>query len=394
MTLALTHSNAVAVDHDVLRVDRKFHEGMLIYAEKLRVPMLTIHPELPEGGAVMDAIEIRCSELPYQVMTVKVDRMMRPLPSEAARLRERIAGSDLVYGGSLGSPRLARDAGVPYALVLEYDLQTQISVAVNQVNSPMRRVIRAARCAWRYATWQLDDIRHAHSLHCNGYPIYESARRHNPNCLLYFDSRMSADAIISPDRLKARLSTRAGRPLRLLFSGRYERIKGVEDATLAAVECLRRGLNIEMHFYGQGALRSRLEQIASQSPRAGQIQIHDAIPYPELAALAQSFDLFICCHIQNDPSCTYLESFGAGLPIVGYANRMWRHLQKASGAGYASPLGRPERVADDVQRLVSDHATLSRLSERAVEFVREHTFEREFDKRITAMEAALSQRTT
>ena len=107
---------------------------------------------------------------------------------------------------------------------------------------------------------------------------------------------------------------------------------------------------------------------------------------------SREFDIFVCCHIQNDPSCTYLESFGAGLPIVGYANRMWRRLSEESGAGFCSTLGDPVAVADDVYRLASDLELLSTLSERARRFAIEHTFERELKKRTDALNAALAVR--
>ena len=233
-------------------------------------------------------------------------------------------------------------------------------------------------------------MRGAHSLHCNGYPIYDATRRYNGNSLLYLDSRMSLDMIIPRQDLGARLAARAGRPLRLLYSGRYERMKGATDAVEVALECLRRGVDIEMHFYGQGSLREDMDRIAAQAPRPGRIHIHDAIPYPELVRISRTFDLFVCCHIQNDPSCTYLESFGGGLPIVGYGNRMWRRLSERSGAGLASPLGRPALVADDVQRLAGDSQLLSKLSERAVAFALEHHYENEFGKRIRALSAAIA----
>jgi glycosyltransferase involved in cell wall biosynthesis len=166
-------------------------------------------------------------------------------------------------------------------------------------------------------------------------------------------------------------------------------MKGVADAVKVAVEGLRRNLDIEMHFYGQGACRDEMQRIAAQAAQPGRIHIHDAVPYPELVKISKTFDVFVCCHIQSDPSCTYLESFGAGLPIVGYANRMWRRLSENSGAGLRSPLGRPALVADDVQRLYDDFQLLSTLSVKAVAFAREHHYEIEFGKRIGALNAAI-----
>jgi colanic acid/amylovoran biosynthesis glycosyltransferase len=389
MTLTMVHFNPARIEDRVLKVDRKFHVGMQTYAAQIRIPLTTVHPEMAADQVIMDLIEVPLSELSYRVMTIKTDGASRPLPLEIPRLREQIAGSRLVYGGGLDSPRIASDLRVPYILMLEYDLQTQIVVSIGQSKSAPRRTIRAARCIWRYVTRSIPEMRGAHSLHCNGYPIYDATRRHNANSLLYFDSRMSKDMIIPTKDLTARLAGRLGRPLRLLFSGRYERMKGAGDAVRVGVECLRRGLDIEMHFYGQGSLRSEMENIAAQANPHGRIFIHDAVPYTELVKISRSFDLFVCCHIQSDPSCTYLESFGAGLPIVGYANRMWRRLSTDSQAGLVSPMGRPDKVADDIERLYSNFEIISAMSEKALEFAKNHCFEHEFRKRIDALNAAI-----
>ena len=387
--LTMVHNNPARVGNGMLRVDRKFHVGMQNYAAHVQTPLTTIHPEMAPGQPIMDPIEVSCSELSYRVITLKTDATWRLLPSESLRLREEISRSSLIYGSGLGSSKIARELGVPYILILEYDLQTKMVSETSEIKG-IRRNLRRARCVWHHVTENIPEIRRAHSLHCNGYPIYDATRRYNANSLLYFDSRMLTDMIISPEDLARRLRTRTDRPFRMLFSGRYERMKGTADAVRVAVECIRRGLNIEMDFYGQGNLRDEMINIAARSLRPGRIRIHDPVPYNELIEISKSFDLFICCHIQSDPSCTYLESFGAGLPIVGYANRMWQRLSEASGAGFASPIGQPNRVADDVERLLSAPDLMSTMSEEARGFAARHCFELEAQKRIDALNIALS----
>jgi colanic acid/amylovoran biosynthesis glycosyltransferase len=389
MSITMVHNNSARIDGGVFKVDRKFLDGMQAYADAIRAPLITVHPEA-QGEATMDLVEVPVTSLPYGVMTFKTDGMRRPLPSEIPRLREQIAGSKLLYGDGFGCPRIAEEVGVPYVLMLEYDLQTQISVANSGVESALRRAVRAGRCVWRYRSTAIPVIRNAYSLHCNGYPIYDATLKYNSNSLLFFDSRMSRAMIMPRDQLTARLGTRIGRSFRMLFSGRYERMKGTDDAVRVAVECLRRGLDIEMHFYGQGSLSSEMGRLAAEAP-AGKIHIHDAVPYPELVSISRSFDLFVSCHVQSDPSCTYLESFGAGLPIVGYGNRMWQRLSEASGAGLVAPMGQPEKVADDVQRLLRDPDTLAAMSDKALAFAEAHSYEHEHGKRIDSLNEAVSR---
>ena len=189
--------------------------------------------------------------------------------------------------------------------------------------------------------------------------------------------------------LRSRFSSRPRRSLRLLYSGRYEPMKGADHAIQVARACLMRGLDVEMHCYGQGSLRGEMRRLAAETAARGRIHVHDAVSFPELVELARTFDIFVCCHVQNDPSCTYLESFGSGLPIVGYGNRMWSRLCQESRAGLSTPMNRPEHVAACVQTLASDGPALDAMSLRARKFAIDHTFEREFARRIDAINAAL-----
>lgn len=386
--LTMIHNNRAHVAAGQFYVDRKFHVGMQTYVRQIKEPILSVHPESLPEQQTMDPVQIPCEELGYSVMTLKTDGASRPLASELDHLREQISRSRLVYGNALGSAQLARELGVPYISILERDLKTEIIVSAAQVSHIARKGVRAARCALNYAMATIPEMRAAYGLHCNGYPVFDESRWFNSNRLLYLDSRMSLDMVVPEDQLKARFSSRSGRPLRLLFSGRYEPIKGADDAVRVAVECLKMGLDIEMHCYGQGSLRSKMEHIAAGHPR---ISIHDAIQYPELVECSRSFDLFVCCHIQSDPSCTYLESFGSGLPIVGYGNRMWRRLNEESGVGFSAPLWRPQAVAEHVEMLAENSGLLDEMSVRARQFAIEHTFEREFARRIDALNTALQR---
>jgi colanic acid/amylovoran biosynthesis glycosyltransferase len=382
--LTMIHSNPAKISNGKLSVDRKFHLGMLRYAEEIRAPLTTVHPSMLADSTIIDPIEIALDSIPYSVMTIDTDSSWRPLAADLPRLRAQIANSRLMYGTAMGSAALAREANVPYVMILEYDLGTQIVSETSHLKSAARRVYRAARCVLRHVTRDIPQMRAAQSIHCNGYPIFYATQRYNPNRLLYLDSRMSADMLMSGEAVRSRLQARSG-TLRLLYSGRYEPMKGSVDAVKVAWECLRRGVDVEMHCYGQGSSRAEMERVAARTECAGRVFIHDVIPYPELVKIAQTFDVFVCCHIQSDPSCTYLESFGAGLPIVGYGNRMWHGLCAESGAGFESPMHHPEQVAQHVQRLSMRPEELSALSAKALAFAQVHCFEREFAKRIDAL---------
>jgi colanic acid/amylovoran biosynthesis glycosyltransferase len=388
-TLAMVHNNPVRMDGGRVFVDRKFLVGMQHFAAEVDAQILTIHPEAAPDDLVMDEVAVDEVDLGYEVMTVKLTRAGQPVPEDMPRLKDCLGRADLVYGYGLGSIALARELGVPYAMALEYDLRTRLVVTTSEVPNPLRKVSRAIKCLASYARDALD-MRGARGLHCNGYPIYDETAPFNRERLLYLDSRMPRDMVIPQQLLHKRIEGLQGRRLRMLYSGRYEHMKGATDAVEVAIECLRSGLDVEMHCYGQGGLRETMVQMAEQAPVAGRIFIHDAIPFPELAARSREFDLFVCCHIQSDPSCTYLESLGAGLPIVGYANRMWKRMNSASGAGVAASMHKPQNVARSVHQLAASLPLIRDMSKRAREFALAHTSEQEFSKRVRGINAMLA----
>lgn len=386
----MVHANPARIDGDMLTVDRKFHTGMLGFAEKIEAPLVTMHPRATDHAPIMDPVTVNLRDLPYGIRAASFGPDWQPTPEGIEQLRREVARARLVYayGDGMGVPPIARECGVPYILMLEYDLMTEIAATATQVKNPLRRLVRAVRTAWHYRTVTLPAMRGAHSLHCNGFPMFDVAEGERLDALMYLDSRMSLDMMMTKELLYERLASRAGQPLRLLYSGRYEPLKGTLDVVRVGLECIARGIEIDMHCYGQGSLAIEMRRLADQSDC--RIVIHDAVPYPRLVEIARTFDLFVCCHIQNDPSCTYLESFGAGLPIVGYANRMWQRLRDASDAGFSSPIGRPKLVAETIGRF-RDHSLLMNKSVQALEYAHGHSHEREHGKRIEALNEAIAE---
>jgi glycosyltransferase involved in cell wall biosynthesis len=300
-------------------------------------------------------------------------------------VEELVKNATIVYGRGLGTTPLAKKHGVPYITITEYNLKTNLRMAELNAPSRLRGFKRQIRTHGEFGL-EMRDIAQSHSVHCNGYPTYNQSRLVHKNCLLYLDSRMGDADVIAEDKLETRLlQFKAGRRPRLLFSGRYAAIKGALDVIEVGIELFRLGLDFELHTYGRGDLademRARVERAAAQS----RITVHDAVPFPELIGIAQESDLFVCCHVQDDPSCTYLETFGAGLPIVGYANAMWRELANESMGGIATPLGDVGACTRQIARVLRDPGRFMTMSRKAHAFAKKHTFEREFGRRIDAL---------
>lgn len=386
--LTMFHANAALIEGDQFVVDRKFLTGMLHYAKGINSPLTTVHPKLTATETIMDRVSVPLRSLPYAVSVIEADWRWQPLPHEAARLRDLVAQTTLAAYGFFDVSALCKQLNVPEVLTLEFDLLTNLRVNTVEAVGALRKLVCGARTVRDFVSL-IPAMTRAKSVQCNGFPVYAEMQQFNPRRLLYLDSRMSSGCIIDESALRCRLASRAPGKLRLLYSGRYAAMKGAVDVVRVGLEALRQGLDIELHTYGQGPQGEQMRSLAAASQ--GRIQVHDAVPYPRLVELSRGFDVFVCCHVQSDPSCTYLESFGSGLPIVGYANRMWRGLRRASNVGVESPLHQPLAVVEALRMYVSQPQRLQADSLAARTFAHEHSFEAEFDKRTRDLNAVLDR---
>src|SRR5262249_16164737 len=101
-------------------------------------------------------------------------------------------------------------------------------------------------------------------------------------------------------------------------------------------------------------------------------------------------DLFVCCHRQGDPSCTYVETMACGVPIVGYGNEAWEGLARVSGAGWVTPVGEPIKLAERIAALERDRSALSNAAHAALDFARSHSFEKTFPRRVEHLDRGAS----
>jgi colanic acid/amylovoran biosynthesis glycosyltransferase len=379
-----------------VRINRKFHTGMLEYVRRLPLPLACVLPETRSGqdGGEIDVIEVPSHQLPYVVHAVSGTE---PSAADLRVLADIVDGSALVYCGTgaglnLQTARLCRERGVTYAATTEYPRRTELDIMRAETASPLRRLVRSARIRWNYRR-KRELIVQAAEVHANGYPSFREAENFGVRQILFFDSRMTAAEIIEPQALESRLeSLRSGqRGPRLFYSGRYHPMKGTLDVVYAGIALRGHRQDFRLDLFGDGPLKAEMQRVVQQHDAGDYIAIHEPVPFsPDLIEIARRSDVFLCPHRQGDPSCTYVETFGSGVPIVGYANSMWTPLSAASGAGVV--VGRsPRAMADAVANLLADHERLAEYSRKAREFAAGHVMEKMWDLRCTRLKALLGK---
>jgi glycosyltransferase involved in cell wall biosynthesis len=358
-----------------LRLDIKFVEGMRLHARLW-------------GGAVHVIVWQDASSIPFGAeydvhdlgFTIKVLQPGQEIGPDHIRNASMVAASgDLIE--ALDLPRLCRDQGAGLVYSLEYTLRTRLDiVALDRSRSALRK-------AWSMI-WHLRKerrlrvaLRACDSVQFNGFPTQQAYGHMTKDGLLYLDGRMSSAMMARDDQMQARAARLAsGAPLRIVHSGRLATMKGSQDLVPIARALKQRGAHFRLDIFGTGELESEIAAGINAHGLADCVQMHAPIDFEtELVPYMQtSADIFLSCHRQGDPSCTYLESFGCGLPVIGYDNEMWRAMQADSHAGWVVPMGKTDKMAARLEQIILNPAEVAIEATKALAYAKAHDFESQF----------------
>lgn len=362
---------------ETLKLDVKFVEGMAQHCAEWPGPVSCV---LHEGAAEIPfGADYAPRDLPFKLHVLAPGQPI---------VAEHLQGADVIIAGAddaglLSLVPMARQIGAKIAYTIEYTLETRMQILrLDRQRSPLRKL--------RGAVWLLQQerrrrraMRQADAVQFNGYPAEESYARLNRDTMTYLDGRLTPDLLATPGDIQARQRhLRGGAPLRLIHSGRLEPMKGAQDLLPVMRELARLGVTAELDIYGTGSEAPAIA--AGLAEFGGRVRLHEPVDFRETLTRLnrESADLFLSCHRQSDPSCTYIEAMGGGLAVAGYANAMWRRMAELSQAGLHAPLGSVADLAGRIATLDKDRETLIAMGDRALSFASAHLFEVEFKRRM------------
>jgi colanic acid/amylovoran biosynthesis glycosyltransferase len=371
---------AVRVAPDTFLLTRKLRQGLDRYAELWPGPVTAVLPPTDVPPPNLDPVEARRQDLRFGLKVLSYD---------APELRSLVRGAGLVHWNphhqlhDLGD--VLSEAGVPNVYVTEYSLRTRRQI-IDAARPGLLR--RGWRRLWEGAQERRirRNIARVSGFEANGTPTFDAYRGLNPHHLLFFDTRITAGLLIPPDAMEERLARASdpGRPLHLVFSGRLAEMKGALDLIEVAVALKRMNVPFRMSICGGGPLDARMRDRARDGGVERELAFLGVLPFAEALVpfTRREADVFVCCHPQGDPSCTYLETFACGVPIAGYRNEALEGLLKRVDAGWTAPMNDPAALAGVLARLHGDRTSLPAKARAARAFAAEHTFERTFAARV------------
>lgn len=366
-----------------LQLDKKFVEGMHLHCEMWSGSVACIlrrgSRHIPFGASY------RPHDLEFSLKIIDKDEIIE---------ERHLEGYSIVFcaaddHSTLHVASLCRNLGIKIVYTIEYTLQTRRQIAI--MDSTRSAVRRVYSIFWniRQEMRRRNAFRLADGVQMNGYPAAAAYDRFNANTIMYLDNRMKPDMFATAAEMEARGERlRSGAPLRLIHSGRLERMKGAQDLVPIATALRDRGVNFTLDIYGDGSLRNEIRDDAS-SRNLNQVRLHEPVDFEtELVPLNRSeADIFLSCHRQSDPSCTYIESMGCGLPVAGYDNEMWSALLQDSGGGWAVPMKNVDLLADKIAYLSEHRDEIVQRGEAGLAFARRRDFYTEFSLRMDHLHA-------
>jgi colanic acid/amylovoran biosynthesis glycosyltransferase len=365
-----------------VRLTKKLLEGVKEYAKHWpgKVTLMMPPGEMHSGN--LDDIIIERSSLPF---TVDI------LDFASADLREKIADAGLVLGGShpaiSGLAKHCKIRDIPYIFVTEYTLKTRLQILKTEVKNPfklLRRTIWELREEYR----TLSKVKYASGIQCNGTPTFDAYQHHNKEALLYFDNRIDTELLSSIGKITEKCTSRSlEKPMQLAFSGRLNRMKGAHQLIPIAQRLCAKKLPFHLHIFGEGPLSTDIATAIQKNKLEHCVTYHGTVDFREhlVPFISKNIDIFICPHLQGDPSCTYIETFACGVPILGFANEALSGILKIHPCGWSAPIGNIEKIVSQLELLYRDPQEIERAAKSALEFATENTFAITFSKRISQM---------
>lgn len=363
-----------------IMLTEKFVDGMKLYKELWDGPILHLCEPADQPSGNLDNIEVLAKNSNFDTICAPItdDMLRRSIPK-----RSLVLASVGEHFNSVSA--ICKELGVPCVYVTEYNLRTRHQIVKEYQRSFVHGFWGTLKQTQQEVA-QRRAIANASGVQCNGLPTYVEYKDLTPRPLLFFDSRTDSSMLANADNIARKSAElRQGRKLHLVFSGRINLMKGVDD--LIRVARSLRGLlddRFHMSICGDGEYASRLQKEITEEGPADLITMKGSLDFKtELVPfVTNEADIFVCCHRQGDPSCTYLETMACGVPVVGYDNDAWRELALFSKSGRATPLGNPSSLARAIADLYAAPDGIEAESRRSLDFAKEHTFEKTFERRI------------
>lgn len=362
-------------------IERQAVNGLRLWGQHFHpvtvmMPVSEVAPPqgwVPLGAHLKDLADVIIEPLP---MAYRPDQFARALPRTLRRIRDLIAQSDYLsfaIGGLFGdwgavSCLAAHQMRRPFAVWTdrvesEVMRQAQERAYDKALDQSTRRSRLRARLYHRPMAWlERAVISRADLGLFHGAETYQAFEGFCRNPQLVHDIHIAESDHIGSEELTQKMSEAARGPLRLVYAGRADAMKGPIDWTTVLERLKVMGVQFEATWLGDGEalpqMRARIARagLASQVHFPGFVEDRDAV----LRAVRQA-DLFMFCHKTAESPRCLIEALTCGTPIQGYGCAYAKDLISGHQGGVLVQRGDTEALAHAVAALDADRPRLAQM---------------------------------
>lgn len=140
----------------------------------------------------------------------------------------------------------------------------------------------------------------------------------------------------------------------ILCIGRLVPEKGQAVLIEAVAQLAERGQTASLTFAGEGPQRENLERLAERLGLAAEVSFRGAVGQEELHALYEGASIFCLPSFSEGVPVVLMEAMAMRVPAIGTTITGVPELIEDGRSGLLVPPGRPDRLADALQRLLND----------------------------------------
>lgn len=276
---------------------------------------------------------------------------------------------DIISTLATSRVRWLEEQSVPVVYSVENTLKTRLDIYYSQSNLSFLDKARIYVGEIKHEKRFKQTIRKAAGIEINGDGAFTHYGRINPHTIRYYDHRIYQHDL---DNVQLPKHPKNGSVLTVAFSGRWIAIKGTDLFLEIAAQTYALNPDIQFVIMGDGEYRNLVQEY-----RYPNLQNLGFVKFdPEWKKYVRDYvDIMLLPHRQSDPSCTYFESLGMGVPVAGFFNDTLTPLVK-QGMGWEFSRFDVSAAAQKIVELNRDYALVTQRALRAHKFMSDKSFEK------------------
>ena len=176
----------------------------------------------------------------------------------------------------------------------------------------------------------------------------------------------------------------------ILYVGNLSKEKGLLYLLNAVKILSDKGVTVQLHLVGEGAIRADIIKISHEFGIESKIFLHGYVPWgTKLFEYYQNADIFVLPSLTEGTPKVLLESMANGIPIiatnVGGIPNVASHRQNS----ILIPPGSAESIATAINELIQDDNLRNLLSINGLETAKQHTIKNEVARMIKIINSEL-----